>query len=113
MPIPDAGLLCQPDKIIAQAEHALDFTSWTKEEQDMWDKQLDSLEVSYATLMTAKEDGFEEGLEKGLEQGRDEGLMYSARNLLLAGFDVAVISNSLNLPLERVLQLQNELKTNN
>ncbi|HFI0563539.1 TPA: hypothetical protein ACGO35_001245 [Streptococcus suis] len=74
----------------------------------MWDRQIDSLEVSYATLMTAKEDGFEEGLE----QGRDEGLMYSARNLLLAGFDVAVISNSLNLPLERVLQLQNELKAN-
>ncbi|MGQ7366164.1 hypothetical protein ACTGXZ_02385 [Streptococcus suis] len=58
--------------------------------------------------MTAKEDGFEEGLE----QGREEGLMYSARNLLLAGFDVTVISNSLNLPLERVLQLQNELKAN-
>ena len=62
--------------------------------------------------MTAKEDGFEEGLEKGREEGREEGLMYSARNLLLAGVDVAVISNSLNLSLERVLQLQNELKAN-
>ncbi|MEG3251507.1 hypothetical protein, partial [Streptococcus suis] len=87
-------------KIISQAEHALDFTTWTKEEKDMWDRQIDSLEVSYATLMTAKEDGFEEGL------------IYSARNLLLAGFDAVVISNSLNLPLERVLQLQNELNAN-
>ncbi|MFI3162203.1 hypothetical protein ACTGUR_08885 [Streptococcus suis] len=86
----------------------------------MWDKQIDSLEVSYATLMTAKEDGFEkglergreEGLEKGLERGREEGLIYSARNLLLAGFDAVVISNSLNLPLERVLQLQSELNAN-
>ncbi|HFI0037195.1 TPA: hypothetical protein ACGOTT_002172 [Streptococcus suis] len=58
--------------------------------------------------MTAKEDGFEEGLGKGHE----EGLRYSARNLLLAGFDVAVISNSLNISLERVLQLQSELKAN-
>ena len=66
----------------------------------MWDRQIDSLEVSYATLVTAMEDGFEEGL------------MYSARNLLLAGFDVAVISNSLNLSLERVLQLQSELNAN-
>ncbi|HEL2140588.1 hypothetical protein EI999_10440 [Streptococcus suis] len=66
----------------------------------MWDRQIDSLEVSYATLMTAKEDGFEEGL------------IYSARNLLLAGFDAVVISNSLNLPLERVLQLQSELNAN-
>ncbi|HFI2692947.1 TPA: hypothetical protein ACGO0Y_002073 [Streptococcus suis] len=66
----------------------------------MWDKQIDSLEVSYATLMTAKEDGFEEGL------------IYSARNLLLAGVDVTVISNSLNISLERVLQLQSELKAN-
>ncbi|HEM5052133.1 TPA: hypothetical protein U1207_001670 [Streptococcus suis] len=86
----------------------------------MWDRQIDSLEVSYATLMTAKEDGFEkglergreEGLEKGLERGREEGLIYSARNLLLAGFDAVVISNSLNLPLERVLQLQSELAEN-
>ncbi|WP_392365471.1 Rpn family recombination-promoting nuclease/putative transposase [Streptococcus suis] len=110
----------QPDKIISQAEHALDFTTWTKEEKDMWDRQIDSLEVSYATLVTAKEDGFEkglergreEGLEKGLERGREEGLIYSARNLLLAGFDAVVISNSLNLPLERVLQLQSELNAN-
>ncbi|WP_105159301.1 hypothetical protein [Streptococcus suis] len=82
----------------------------------MWDRQIDSLEVSYATLMTAKEDGFEKGLERGreegLERGREEGLIYSARNLLLAGFDAVVISNSLNLPLERVLQLQNELNAN-
>ncbi|MCQ9226948.1 hypothetical protein [Streptococcus suis] len=90
----------------------------------MWDRQIDSLEVSYATLMTAMEDGFEEGLERGREEGlekglergreegREEGLIYSARNLLLAGFDAVVISNSLNLPLERVLQLQNELDAN-
>ncbi|HFI0167730.1 TPA: hypothetical protein ACGO7N_001187 [Streptococcus suis] len=66
----------------------------------MWDRQIDSLEVSYATLVTAR------------EEGREEGLIYSARNLLLAGFDAVVISNSLNLPLERVLQLQNELNAN-
>ncbi|HFU3983698.1 TPA: hypothetical protein ACGO2Q_002544, partial [Streptococcus suis] len=90
----------QPDQIISQAEHALDFTTWTKEEQDMWDKQLDSLEVSYATLMTAR------------EEGREEGLIDSARNLLRAGIDIDIISNSLNLPLERVLQLQSELNAN-
>ncbi|WP_105129643.1 hypothetical protein [Streptococcus suis] len=86
----------------------------------MWDRQIDSLEVSYATLMTAMEDGFEEGLErgreegleKGLERGREEGLIYSARNFLLAGVDIDIISNSLNLPLERVLQLQSELNAN-
>ncbi|MFM0586431.1 hypothetical protein P7J12_08545 [Streptococcus suis] len=70
----------------------------------MWDRQIDSLEVSYATLVTA--------MEEGLERGREEGLIYSARNLLLAGFDAVVISNSLNLPLERVLQLQSELNAN-
>ncbi|HFI0030645.1 TPA: hypothetical protein ACGO2A_001545 [Streptococcus suis] len=74
----------------------------------MWDRQIDSLEVSYATLMTAMEDGFEEGLERG----REEVQITSARNLLLAGFDAVVISNSLNLPLERVLQLQSELNAN-
>ncbi|HEM5998618.1 TPA: Rpn family recombination-promoting nuclease/putative transposase [Streptococcus suis] len=90
----------EPDQIISQAEHALDFTTWTKEEQDMWDKQLDSLEVSYAALMTAR------------EEGREEGLIDSARNLLRAGIDIDIIANSLNLPLERVLQLQSELTAN-
>ncbi|AUC90628.1 hypothetical protein CWM22_01125 [Streptococcus suis] len=70
----------------------------------MWDKQIDSLEVSYATLVTAFEDGREEG--------REELQITSARNLLLAGVDIDIISNSLNLPLERVLQLQSELAEN-
>ncbi|MFM0772177.1 Rpn family recombination-promoting nuclease/putative transposase [Streptococcus suis] len=90
----------QPDKIISQAEHALDFTTWTKEEKDMWDKQIDSLEVSYATLVTAQ------------EEAREELQITSARNLLLAGVNIDIISNSLNLPLERVLQLQSELNAN-
>ncbi|HFU3974985.1 TPA: hypothetical protein ACGO2O_002395, partial [Streptococcus suis] len=98
----------QPDKIISQAEHALDFTTWTKEEQDMWDKQIDSLEVSYATLMTALEDGFEEGLERG----REEVQITSARNFLRSGFPADAIAENLNLPLDRVLQLQSELNTN-
>ncbi|HFI0403909.1 TPA: hypothetical protein ACGOWV_002201 [Streptococcus suis] len=74
----------------------------------MWDKQLDSLEVSYATLMTAMEEGFEDGFEKG----REEGLIDSARNLLRAGIDIGIISSSLNLPIERVIQLQSELTAN-
>ncbi|HFU4459457.1 TPA: hypothetical protein ACGPAL_001135 [Streptococcus suis] len=102
----------QPDKIIAQAEHALDFTSWTKEEQDMWDKQIDSLEVSYATLVTAFEDGREEGLEKGLKRGREEVQITSACNFLRSGFPADTIAENLGLPLERVFQLQSELNTN-
>ncbi|MFI3102396.1 hypothetical protein [Streptococcus suis] len=70
----------------------------------MWDKQIDSLEVSYATLVTA--------MEEGLERGREEVQITSARNFLLAGVDIDIISNSLNLPLERVLQLQSELNAN-
>ncbi len=98
----------QPDQIISQAEHALDFTTWTKEEQDMWDKQLDSLEVSYATLMTARE----EGRVEGRVEGREEVQISSARNFLRSGFPPAVIAENLNLPLERVLQLQSELTAN-
>ncbi|MBY5030800.1 hypothetical protein K6V96_09815 [Streptococcus suis] len=74
----------------------------------MWDKQIDSLEVSYATLVTA----MEEGLERGREEGREEGLIYSARNFLRSGFPADVIAENLNLPLERVLQLQSELNAN-
>ncbi|HEM2752329.1 TPA: hypothetical protein U0601_001307 [Streptococcus suis] len=66
----------------------------------MWDKQIDSLEVSYATLVTVQ------------EEAREEVQITSARNFLLAGVDIDIISNSLNLPLERVLQLQSELNAN-
>ncbi|MGQ7337020.1 hypothetical protein [Streptococcus suis] len=67
----------------------------------MWDKQLDSLEVSYATLMTSR--------EEGREEGREEVQISSARNFLRSGFPPAVIAENLNLPLERVLKLQSEL----
>ncbi|HFI0632386.1 TPA: hypothetical protein ACGO9X_001420 [Streptococcus suis] len=62
----------------------------------MWDKQIDSLEVSYATLMTAIE----------------ENQITSARNFLKSGFPADVIAENLSLPLERVLQLQSELTAN-
>ncbi|RRR41926.1 hypothetical protein EJA00_11240 [Streptococcus suis] len=70
----------------------------------MWDRQIDSLEVSYATLVTA--------FEEGLERGREEVQITSARNFLRSGFPAEVIAENLNLPLERVLQLQSELNAN-
>ncbi|NQN53818.1 hypothetical protein HPA15_04795 [Streptococcus suis] len=70
----------------------------------MWDKQLDSLEVSYATLMTAMEEGF--------EKGREENQITSARNFLKSGFPADVIAENLNLPIERVIQLQSEVTAN-
>ncbi|WP_029944432.1 hypothetical protein [Streptococcus suis] len=78
----------------------------------MWDRQIDSLEVSYATLVTAREEGLEKGLEKGLERGREEVQITSARNFLRSGFPADAIAENLNLPLERVLQLQSELNAN-
>ncbi|HEM6087566.1 TPA: hypothetical protein U2B84_000600 [Streptococcus suis] len=67
----------------------------------MWDKQLDSLEVSYATLITAR--------EEGRVEGREEVQISSALNFLRSGFPPAVIAENLNIPLERVLKLQSEL----
>ncbi|HEM6088861.1 TPA: hypothetical protein U2B88_000873 [Streptococcus suis] len=70
----------------------------------MWDKQLDSLEVSYATLITAR--------EKGRVEGREEVQISFALNFLRSGFPPAVIAENLNLHLERILQLQSELTAN-
>ncbi|HFI0543683.1 PD-(D/E)XK nuclease family transposase, partial [Streptococcus suis] len=53
----------QPDKIISQAEHALDYTTWTKEEQDMWDKEFDREELYYSSLREAREEAWEEAWE--------------------------------------------------
>ncbi|HEM4283806.1 TPA: hypothetical protein U1X78_002310, partial [Streptococcus suis] len=55
----------------------------------MWDRQIDSLEVSYATLVTAR--------EEGREEGREEVQITSARNFLRSGFPAEVIAENLNL----------------
>ncbi|WP_153049230.1 Rpn family recombination-promoting nuclease/putative transposase [Streptococcus suis] len=98
----------QPDQIISQAEHALDFTTWTKEEQDMWDKQLDSLEVSYATLVTAKEEGFEEGFEKGREEGREATYLQLVRRLVQKGMTDNEIVELTDLPLSTIIELRQQ-----
>ncbi|HFI0540893.1 TPA: hypothetical protein ACGOXV_001524 [Streptococcus suis] len=54
----------------------------------------------------------EEGFEEGFEKGREENQITSARNFLKSGFPADVIAENLNLPLERVLQLQSELTAN-
>ncbi|MBY4986881.1 hypothetical protein K6V35_10620 [Streptococcus suis] len=70
----------------------------------MWDKQLDSLEVSYATLMTAMEEGF--------EKGREENQITSARNFLKSGFPADVIAENLNRnrPITRYLSTHSFLR---
>ncbi|HFI0403908.1 TPA: hypothetical protein ACGOWV_002200, partial [Streptococcus suis] len=82
------------------AEHALDFTTWTKEEQDMWDKQLDSLEVSYATLMTAMEEGF--------EKGREATYLQLVRRLVQKGMTDNEIVELTDLPLSTIMELRQQ-----
>ncbi|HFI0390576.1 TPA: hypothetical protein ACGO4W_002141, partial [Streptococcus suis] len=80
------------------------FKTWTKEEQEMWDKQLDSLEVSYATLVTAKEEGFEEGFEKG----REATYLQLVRRLVQKGMTDNEIVELTDLPLSTIMELRQQ-----
>ncbi|HFI0458276.1 TPA: hypothetical protein ACGOY3_001927, partial [Streptococcus suis] len=73
---------------------------WTKEEQDMWDKQLDSLEVSYATLMTAMEEGF--------EKGREATYLQLVRRLVQKGMTDNEIVELTDLPLSTIIELRQQ-----
>ncbi|MFI3067874.1 hypothetical protein [Streptococcus suis] len=93
----------QPDKIISQAEHALDYTTWTKEEQDMWDKEFDREELYYSSLREAREEAREETEQK-------ERLEFAQR-LLAEGLDNDIIARCTTLPLSLVEQLRSQLAT--
>ncbi|HEM6398836.1 TPA: hypothetical protein VCA72_001798 [Streptococcus suis] len=70
----------------------------------MWDKQLDSLEVSYATLMTAMEEGFEEGFEKG----REATYLQLVRRLVQKGMTDNEIVELTDLPLSTIIELRQQ-----
>ncbi|HEP1795141.1 TPA: hypothetical protein VB881_001795 [Streptococcus suis] len=70
----------------------------------MWDKQLDSLEVSYATLMTAMEEGFEEGFEKG----REATYLQVVRCLVEKGMTDNEIVELTDLPLSTIIELRQQ-----
>ncbi|HFI0153797.1 TPA: hypothetical protein ACGO0N_002410, partial [Streptococcus suis] len=69
-------------------------------EQDMWDKQLDSLEVSYATLMTAMEEGF--------EKGREATYLQLVRRLVQKGMTDNEIVELTDLPLSTIIELRQQ-----
>ncbi|MDW8758862.1 hypothetical protein Q7W32_03340 [Streptococcus suis] len=70
----------------------------------MWDKQLDSLEVSYATLMTAMEEGFEDGFEKG----REATYLQVVRRLVQKGMTDNEIVELTDLPLSTIMELRQQ-----
>ncbi|HFU4460688.1 TPA: hypothetical protein ACGPAL_002200, partial [Streptococcus suis] len=91
----------QPDKIISQAEHALDYTTWTKEEQDMWDKEFDREELYYSSLREAREEAREETEQKERIQ--------IAQRLLLKNMSDNDIAELTTLPVSLVEQLRSQL----
>ncbi|HFI0392316.1 TPA: hypothetical protein ACGOW8_002284 [Streptococcus suis] len=70
----------------------------------MWYKQIDSLEVSYATLMTAMEEGFEEGFEKG----REATYLQLVRRLVQKGMTDNEIVELTDLPLSTIIELRQQ-----
>ncbi|HEL1619121.1 TPA: Rpn family recombination-promoting nuclease/putative transposase [Streptococcus suis] len=87
----------QPDKIISQAEHALDYTTWTKEEQDMWDKEFDREELYYSSLREAR------------EETQQKERIQIAQRLLLKNMSDNDIAELTTLPVSLVEQLRRQL----
>ena len=55
------------------------------------------------------EEGFNEGKSVGLEEGREETRLETARNMFELNLSPAQIAKCTGLPLEKVLELQNEV----
>ena len=65
-----------PETILETADKIMNRTTWTKEEQKMFDDRTRKLDGYYAHLeyvaeekQIARMEGIEEGLEKGIEKG--------------------------------------------
>ena len=75
----------------------------------------------FAGLATGREEGREEGISIGLERGREEGIsvgiergayekaLETARNLLSEGLTPQMVARCTDLPLETVLNLEQDL----
>ena len=53
--------------------------------------------------------GIEQGIEKGMVQGREEGIIITAKKMLLKSMDPTLISSVTGLAKDRILRLKNEL----
>ena len=59
------------------------------------------------TMADMRRDGFEEGLEQGREQGAYETKLETAKKFLAYGDSPEKVAQGTNLPLETVLELDN------
>jgi predicted transposase/invertase (TIGR01784 family) len=59
--------------------------------------------------------GIEKGIQKGRQEGRQEGAFFKAletcKKLLLMGLSPSVVSDATELPLEKVLEIQDSLSS--
>jgi len=101
------------DPLIEKALKFTEIAAYTPAELSTYEANWDAIS-SEKTIMSDKydqglEDGLAKGREEGLAKGLEEGRYAVARNLLLAGLELAFIAQSTGLDLEIIKQIKLEL----
>jgi predicted transposase/invertase (TIGR01784 family) len=84
--------------------------SFSKDEVEYFNKwEIEKSEQAVAlyerSLEVAEERGVKKGIEQGIEAGAERRNLEVAKNMLSAGIDINVISNTTGLPVEKIQQL--------
>ena len=86
------------DNDIKKAEERLEYLSSDKETIEIYKAREKSLHERANMINGAKEEGLKEGVKQGIEK--------TAKNLLLIGMDLEIISKATGLAIEEIEKLK-------
>ncbi|UUX92917.1 hypothetical protein [Methanoplanus endosymbiosus] len=95
---------------IAKAYNRLIEMSDDEENRRLYEERIAQIIEVDLKIQAAEEIGIEKGIEIGEEKGREEGIIHSAKNLILLGMDDEIIMKATGLSADKIAQLRSEVE---
>jgi predicted transposase/invertase (TIGR01784 family) len=101
--------LSEMDQVIKSAEAKLAYLSSDPETIVLYRAREDALHERANMINSAKAEGREEGLAEGENKGILKGKLAMAKNFLLMGMTAETVAKAAELPLEKIIEIQESL----
>jgi predicted transposase/invertase (TIGR01784 family) len=101
--------LCEMDQVIKNAEAKLEYLSTDTKTIALYRAREAALHERANMINSAKAEGREEGLVEGENKGILKGKLVMAKNFLLMGMAAETVAKAAELPIEKIIELQESL----
>ena len=95
--------------VFEKLESIVDIAALSKEDRKKYDASIkvyrDNLAVYDGAIEEGWKKGWDEGKEAGIQAGREEGIMLTAKNMILNGIEPSVISKVTGLSIDQLSKL--------